>query len=84
MKVAFQRWGNSFALRVPKKFVDKIGATDGKAAEMTVRNGKLVVEIVRSPQRKRRCKLDELVAGKTPETSHEAIGFGPPLGNEIC
>jgi antitoxin MazE len=84
MKVAFQKWGNSLALRVPKKFADEIGATDGKAAKMTVRNGKLVVKIVRSPQRKRRCKLDELVAGITPENRHEEIDFGPPLGNEVC
>ncbi len=36
MKVAFQKWGNSLALRVPKAFADEIGASDGKAAEMTV------------------------------------------------
>ena len=40
MKVAFQKWGNSLALRVPKAFADEIGASDGRAAEMTVSNGK--------------------------------------------
>ena len=44
MKVAFQKWGNSLALRVPKAFADEIGASDGKAAEMTVSDGKLVIE----------------------------------------
>jgi len=43
MKVAFQKWGNSLALRVPKAFADEIGASDGKAAEMTVSDGKLVI-----------------------------------------
>jgi antitoxin MazE len=38
MKVAFQKWGNSLALRVPKAFADEIGASDGKVAEMTVNN----------------------------------------------
>ena len=32
MKVAFQKWGNSLALRVPKAFADEIGA-DGYAAD---------------------------------------------------
>ena len=83
MKVAFQKWGNSLALRVPKAFADEIGASDGKPAEMTVSNGKLVIEIARSPRRKRRYELDELVAGITPENRHEEIDLGPPVGNEV-
>lgn len=44
-KVAFQKWGNNLALRVPKAFSVEIGTSDGKAAEMTVSNGKLAIEI---------------------------------------
>lgn len=43
--------GNSLALRVPKSLADEIGASEGKAAEMTVSNGKLVIVIAR-PQRR--------------------------------
>jgi len=81
MKVAFQKWGNSLALRVPKAFADEIGASDGRAAEMSVSNGKLVIEVTRR-RRKRRYAIDELVAGITPDNRHEEIGWGPPLGNE--
>ena len=80
MKVAFQKWGNSLALRVPKAFADEIGASDGKAADMTVSNGKLVIEIAR--RRKRRYTLDELVAGITPDNRHGEIDWGPAVGNE--
>jgi antitoxin MazE len=83
MKVAFQKWGNSLALRVPKAFADEIGASDGKAAEMTVSKGKLVIEIARPRRRKRRYTLDELVAGITPDNRHEAIDWGRPVGNEV-
>jgi antitoxin MazE len=83
MKVAFQKWGNSLALRVPKAFADEIGASDGKAAEMSVSNGKLVIEIARSQRRRRRYRLDELVAGITPDNRHEEIDWGPPVGNEV-
>jgi hypothetical protein len=36
-----------------------------------------------SPRRKRRDKLDELVASISPENRHEEIDFGPPVGNEF-
>jgi antitoxin MazE len=82
-KVAFQKWGNSLALRVPKAFADDIGAGGGKAAEMTVSNGKLVIEIARMQRRKRRYELDGLVSGITADNRHEEINWGPPVGNEV-
>jgi len=83
MKVAFQKWGNSLALRVPKVVAREIGASDGKTAEMSVRDGKLVIEVTKLKRRKRRYTLDELVAGITPENRHEEIDWGPPIGNEV-
>ena len=82
MKVAFQKWGNSLAVRVPKAFADEIGASEGKAAEMTVSNRKLVIEVARRQRRKRSCTIDELVAGITSENRHEEIEWGPAVGNE--
>lgn len=83
MKVAFQKWGNGLALRVPKALADEIGVSEGKAAEMTVSNGKLVIEIAPSQRRKRRYTLDELVTGITPDNRHGEIDLGPPVGNEV-
>ncbi len=82
MKVAFQKWGNSLALRVPRAFAEELGASEGKAAEMTVSDGKLVIEIKRPSRRKRRYTLDELVAGITPDNRHGEIDWGAPVGNE--
>ena len=36
---------------MPKAFADEIGACDGKAAEMTVSNGRLVIEIAQPRRR---------------------------------
>ena len=77
MKVAFQKWGNSLALRVPKAVAQEIGASDGKAAEMSVRDGKLVIEVTKPKRRKRNFTLYELVAGITPENRHEEVDWGP-------
>ena len=83
MKVAFQKWGNSLALRVPKAFADEIGAREGKAAEMTVKEGKLVIEIARPQRRKRGYALDQLVANITPDNRHQELDWGPSVGNEV-
>jgi antitoxin MazE len=81
MKVEFLKWGNSLALRVPKAFAQEIGAKVGKAANMEVRDGKLVVEIAR-PKR-RRYTLEHLVADIKPENRHHELEWGPPVGNEV-
>ncbi len=84
MKIAFLKWGNSLALRIPKAFAQEIGAGVGKAANMEVRDGKLVVEIARPKRRRlRRYTLEQLVARITPENRHRKIEWGPPVGNEV-
>ncbi|MGA8695167.1 MAG: AbrB/MazE/SpoVT family DNA-binding domain-containing protein [Xanthobacteraceae bacterium] len=83
MRVAFLKWGNSLALRVPKAFAQEIGARVGKAANMEVRDGKLVVEITRPKRSRRRHTLEQLVAGIRPENRHRELEWGPPVGNEI-
>jgi len=84
MKVAFLKWGNSLALRIPKAFAQEIGASAGKAANMEVRDGKLVVEISRPKRRRlRRYTLERLVADIRPENRHHEIEWGPRIGNEV-
>jgi antitoxin MazE len=83
MKVAFLKWGNSLALRVPKAFAQEIGASVGKAANMEVREGKLVVEVAKPKRRRRRYTLEQLVTGITPENRHRALEWGPGVGNEV-
>ena len=53
MKVKFLKWGNSLALRVPKACAQELGASAGKATNMEVRDGKLIVELAK-PNRRRR------------------------------
>jgi antitoxin MazE len=83
MKVEFLKWGNSLALRVPKAFAQEIGASVGKAANMEVRDGKLVVEIAKPKRRRRRYTLEQLVAGIRPENRHLEIEWGRAVGNEV-
>jgi len=84
MKVEFQRWGNSLALRIPSAFAKEVGAAEGKRAELSVENGSLIVKVAAVKARKRRrYRLEDLVVGITPETYHREIDWGPPVGNEV-
>jgi antitoxin MazE len=83
MKVEFLKWGNSLALRVPKAFAQEIGASVGKAANMEVRDGKLVVAIAKPKRRQRRYTLEQLVAGIRPENCHRELEWGSAVGNEV-
>jgi antitoxin MazE len=82
MKTEFVKWGNSLVLRVPSSFAKELGATEGKRAEMTVENGVLVVTVAK-PRMRRRYRLEELIAGITPENYHREIDWGGPVGNEV-
>ncbi|HLH95307.1 MAG TPA: AbrB/MazE/SpoVT family DNA-binding domain-containing protein [Xanthobacteraceae bacterium] len=82
MKTELVRWGNSLALRVPKPVVEELGAKEGSAMEMTVRDGELLIRLAR-PKRKRKYTIEELVAGITPENRHEELDWGPDVGAEI-
>jgi antitoxin MazE len=84
MKIEFLKWGNSLALRIPKAFAQEIGASVGKAANMEVRDGKLIVEIAKPKRRRRRrYTLEQLVAGIRPENRHRELEWGPPVGSEV-
>jgi antitoxin MazE len=82
MHVEFLKWGNSLALRVPKAFAESIGASEGKRAEMTVKDGTLFVKVSKA-KRRRRYVLKELIDGITEENRHPELDWGPPAGNEV-
>lgn len=82
MHVEFLKWGNSLALRVPKAFAESIGASEGKQAEMTVKDGTLVIKVSKA-KRRRRYILRELIDAITEENRHSEINWGAPVGNEV-
>jgi antitoxin MazE len=80
MVVQFARWGNSLAIRIPAGIAKEIGATEGQAADISVSNGRLIL----APARQHKVyKLDDLLAGITPENLHSETDTGSDLGAEI-
>jgi antitoxin MazE len=82
MKVEFLKRGNSLALRLPEAFCARDGASVGKAVNMEVRDGKLIVEVAK-PRRKRRSTLEQRVADIRPENRHSELDWESPVGDEV-
>ncbi len=81
MKLQFAMWGNSLALRIPQAFAREIAARPGRSAEVTVRDGKLVIEPVDDAPS---YDLDELLAGMTEDNLHGEEPTGGAVGNEFA
>lgn len=79
MKTRVQKWGNSLALRIPKVFAADAGLHEHAPVELSLVNGKVVVEPV-SPQP---LDLEELLRGVTEDNLHGEWDTGPAVGREV-
>jgi antitoxin MazE len=73
-----QKWGNSLALRIPKRLAEEAGLGQSTAVEMRVEEGQIVI----TPLRPARYQLDDLLAYITLETLHEETDWGEAQGRE--
>jgi antitoxin MazE len=78
MKTTAQKWGNSLAIRVPKRVAEEAGLHEKDQVEIEVRKGTLVVR----PHLRRVYRLEDLLKRITPRNVHEAVDFGKPVGRE--
>jgi antitoxin MazE len=79
MKTRLAKWGNSFAIRIPKPIADAAKLRSGDALDLDVEGPGAVV--VRKSGRKP--SLKELVSGITPENRHIETDWGELQGNEV-
>lgn len=79
MKAQLVRWGNSHAVRIPKKLVEAAKLKEGDDLELKLgTNG--AVELHKA---KREITLKDLVDGINPRNRHHATDWGGPVGEEI-
>lgn len=79
MQTRVQKWGNSLALRIPKSFATEAGLRENAAVDLSVADGKLVVQA--RPEEPLR--LADLLAEVTAENLHHESDSGPAVGKEI-
>ena len=78
MKTKVARWGNSLALRIPKKLASSHQLDEGSDVEIIEDEGELRLRRA-EPKSK---NLEELLESVTKENLHEEFGFGAMEGKE--
>jgi len=78
MRVRVQKWGNSLAVRIPRSFARQAGLDENAPVDMSLAEGKLVIEPIVEPH----FTLDELLADVSDENRHDEVETGPRAGNE--
>ncbi len=79
MEVQFAKWGNSVGLRVPAKVAEELGIAPGSIADLEIRKDRLVIT-----PRWHTYRLEDLLAGITPENVHQEVSTGESVGAEVC
>lgn len=79
MRVQVKKWGNSASVRVPATIMAAAKLSVDQSVEVKEEGGRIIIEPVRTPV----YDLEDLLARMTPDTFHEDIDFGPPIGHEV-
>jgi antitoxin MazE len=78
MKVQVKKWGNSASVRIPASVMAAAALSLNQAVEVHEDGGRVIIEPIRSPV----YDLDQLLDQMTPDSFHEDVDFGPPVGRE--
>ena len=78
MKTTIQKWGNSYAVRIPISFIKEVGLDYRTDIELTLEDGKLIIQ----PINDEAPSLEELLSGVKPENLHTEIETGESVGDE--
>ncbi len=81
MLLKVQRWGNSQGLRLTKALLNEAGIHVGDEVNVSVQNGRIIVEPVSCIRRK--YDLETLLSQMPEEYQPEELDWGPPTGKEI-
>ncbi len=79
MQTKIQKWGNSLAIRIPKAFVKEARVMYGTPVDLSVADGKIVID----PRREPEYRLEDLLKGVTRQNVHAEVGTGEAVGREI-
>jgi antitoxin MazE len=78
MHVRVQKWGNSLALRIPKRLAKDAEVTEGTVLNLAVFEGKVVA----TPVEQKKLSLSELLAKVNKKNLHGEVDFGRAAGRE--
>lgn len=79
MQTMIQKWGNSLAVRIPKAFVKEAHVACGTTVDLTVADGKIVID----PRTEPEYRLEDLLKGVTRRNLHAETDTGKAVGREV-
>jgi antitoxin MazE len=79
MRVKVQKWGNSIALRIPKSFALEASLKNGSTVNLSLDNGKLIIE----PLAPEEYRLESLLSEVKETNIHNEYSDGKPIGKEL-
>lgn len=78
MKTIIKKWGNSLAVRLPKKLIEDTRVSEGSNINIKTENGNIIL----SPAKKE-YSLKELLKGITEDNLHSEVSTGKNVGGEV-
>ncbi len=79
MILKVKKWGNSLAIRIPKSFAKEINLDSGTKINLTLENGRLIIE----PLKQKEYNLNDLLLEVNEDNIHSEYSSGDPKGKEI-
>lgn len=76
-----QKWGNSYAVRLPKTAVRKLDLRAGLPVEIREMGGGRTLSII--PVQRAAASLDEMISHITKKNRHGAVDWGGVVGKEV-
>ncbi|HEV7406285.1 MAG TPA: AbrB/MazE/SpoVT family DNA-binding domain-containing protein [Chthoniobacteraceae bacterium] len=78
MTATIQKWGSSLAVCLPQQLAEDAQLGEGKEVELVQTEEGVLLKA----KTKVRYRLDDLLAGVTPENVHPETDWGSPRGKE--
>lgn len=78
MTTKVQKWGNSYAVRLPKAMVDSLDMKNNSQVEIVAHKGVISIR-----PKVHKVELKDLLQRVTKETMHSGVDWGKEKGNEI-
>ena len=78
MRATVRKWGNSLALRIPKRVAADAQLLEGTEVELAVESGRLVITCTVPAYR-----LEDLLNGITADNQHALVFDDAPHGAEV-
>jgi len=78
MTTKIRKWGNSYAIRLPKDMVVRHGYKEGSRIQITDKDSTIQIRPIQ-----KKYSLKELISQIDPKNLPELVDWGPDVGNEI-